>query len=155
MELHRMRRELGAALVAGVIALFAFSAPTRAGDAAIGDSLALGTGTALHIATFAHVGASSCAIVAFAPRASFDRVVVSAGVNDPPGRCVASLRAAIHARIVVWIAPVNSARLAVEMAASAYGDRVIFYRPGPDGVHPSSYGALAAQVRAAWGESGS
>jgi hypothetical protein len=137
--------------VLAALALLTIAAPASAGDAAIGDSIALGTGRALHIATFARVGASSCAILGFAPRASFERVVISAGVNDPPGRCVAALRGAVHARIVVWICPVNSARQAVELAASAYGDRVIEYLPGRDGIHPAAYSSIAAQVRAAWG----
>ena len=71
----------------------------------IGDSLAVGFGAAAHIETHARVSASSCVIASFAPSGSADVIVVSAGINDPPGRCLDSLRARLHARRITWILP--------------------------------------------------
>lgn len=113
---------------------------------ALGDSIALGLGAALHVATIARVGASSCAILAYTPRAHFDRVIISAGVNDPPGRCIGAIRARLDAREIVWILPVNFAAANVLRVAAAHGDRVVAYAPGRDRVHPQSYAALAASV---------
>jgi hypothetical protein len=110
----------------------------------IGDSLAVGFGAAAHIETHARVSASSCAIASFAPSGSVDVIVVSAGINDPPGRCLDSLRARLHARRVIWIlpAPINSARAHVASVAAAHGDATCSYVTGPRSFHPRSYQAL-------------
>jgi hypothetical protein len=117
---------------------------------ALGDSIALGTGQALHILTIATVGMGSCAIAQRVPSAHFSEVVISAGVNDPPGRCVASIRDKLSADHVVWIRPINAAGPTVDRVAAAHGDRVITYTTGRDHLHPASYTAVAASVRAAW-----
>lgn len=130
--------------------------PAHAQDVAIGDSIAQGTGYALHVPTYARVGASSCYIMKHLPHASFRYVVVSAGINDAPGPCVARVFASIVARRVVVIlpAPINSARANVMALALARGYPVVSYAC-PHGCsrrsfHPVSYSLLAAQVRAYW-----
>jgi hypothetical protein len=110
----------------------------------IGDSLAVGFGAAAHIETHARVSASSCAIASFVPSGPADVIVVSAGINDPPGRCLDSLRARLHARRIIWIlpAPINSARAHVAAVAAAHGDATCSYVTGPRSFHPRSYEAL-------------
>ena len=82
-------------------------------------------------------------------RPSYDVVVISAGVNDPPGRCLEAIRARAHARRIIWIlpAPVNSARAHVVEVACEHGDRTVSYVPGRDHLHPRSYSELARKVR--------
>ena len=50
-------------------------------------------------------------------------------------------------------APRRSGRLRVDgrrsKLAARYGDRVGFFQPGTEGLHPRSYGAVAASVRRA------
>jgi hypothetical protein len=125
-----------------------------AGDLALGDSIALGTGRALGVHTVARVGASSCWIAAKAPAGRFDRVVVSAGINDPPGPCVGAIRKALEGRVgqVVFIVPARtSAATNVLAVAAEHGDSVVRYVAGRDRTHPQSYVAVARAVRAAWG----
>lgn len=115
----------------------------------IGDSIALGTGTALHVETRARVGAPSCEILRKVPGGRYDVVVISAGVNDPPGRCLEAIRARVHARRIIWIlpAPINSARAHIAAVACEHGDRTVSYVPGRDHLHPRSYVELARRVR--------
>lgn len=117
----------------------------------IGDSIALGTGMALHVETRARVGAPSCTILhKEVPRGAYrtDTVVISAGVNDPPGHCLEAIRDRIHARRIIWIlpAPVNSARAHVAAVAHKHGDATVSYVPGQDHLHPRSYHELARKV---------
>lgn len=141
LRIKRARRRIVAALL-----LFASSA--NAGDLALGDSLAVGTGQALGWRTVAKVGASSCAILRMVPEGVFDRVVISAGTNDPPGRCVEAIRERINARLVIWILPVNAARGHVAAVAMGHGDRIVRYAPSRRGwPHPASYAPLARAVR--------
>jgi len=113
--------------------------PVLADTLWLGDSLALGGGTAAHEQTTARVGASSCAILKMVPSAHHDRVVISAGTNDPPGACVAAIRRAVNARLVVWIVPVNGGGPNVLAVAAANGDRAVYYKPAHGNVHPVSY----------------
>jgi hypothetical protein len=94
-----------------------------------GDSLALGFGRASHAETHSKVGASSsCAIVKMITRRRYTDVYVSAGTNDPPGRCLEQIRARIHAKRSYWIVPVVAgARANVIALALLHGDRVVFY----------------------------
>jgi len=117
---------------------------------ALGDSIALGTGHALHAATVARVGASSCAIYGFMPPVEkIDLIALSAGVNDPPGTCIEKIRARLHGKSVIWILPppVNSARAHIAAVAAKNGDRTISYVPGKDGLHPRSYKEVARQIK--------
>jgi hypothetical protein len=130
--------------------------PAALPDAAIGDSIALGVGSALKVATYAKVGASSCRISASLPHTAFNHVVVSAGINDAPGLCVGDILKRIHARQIVVIlpAPINSARANVAAEAAAYGALTVSYEClggcSKRSFHPASYRALARTVRALW-----
>jgi hypothetical protein len=123
-----------------------------AGIGVYGDSIALGAGEALHVPTHARVGMGSCWIKdnVFGPLPAV--VVLSAGINDPPGACLESLREAVGERTVIWIlpAPINSARRHVESIAARYGDLTVSYNCSgtctPFNFHPASYGALAGDI---------
>lgn len=142
-----MRTFLAGALA---LALFATGAQAR-GNVAIGDSLAVGAGAALHVETHARVGASSCAIRAMVPAGQFDHAVISAGMNDPPGRCASAVRDAIRAETVTWILPVNGARGNIVAIARAHGDATVSYQPSKSNwPHPASYAGIARSVRASW-----
>jgi hypothetical protein len=129
----------------------------KAADLAEGDSIALGTGRALGVPTHARQNMGSCWIVAHTPGGSFDHVVLSAGINDPPGPCLASLRARLTAKVVVWVlpAPINSARASVAAVAARWGDRTVSYACAGGctrrNFHPASYAVVANAVRRAWG----
>ncbi len=122
------------------------------GGEVIGDSIALGTGRALHARTAAREGVSSCWIAEHTVEFGGQWAVISAGINDPPGACIDDIRAKVHAPRVVWILPaaINSARSNVERAARERGDRTIAYEcAGPcsaTNFHPASYARLAADV---------
>jgi hypothetical protein len=128
-----------------------------AGGLVLGDSIALGTGGAMHAPTIARKSMGSCWIAAHTPRFRGAWAVISAGINDAPGACVEAIRSRVRARRVVWIlpAPINSARAHVEAVAAANGDRTISYScPGPcstSNFHPESYAALAGAVEALLG----
>jgi hypothetical protein len=86
------------------------------------------------------------------PRGHFDSVVISAGVNDPPGHCLEAILAKIDAGEIVLILPpaVNSARAHIASVAAAHGAKTVSYVPGRDHLHPRSYAAVAKSVEAAW-----
>jgi hypothetical protein len=115
--------------------------PAHGSAVAIGDSLAVGFGAASHIETHARVGASSCAIVGMVPAKHYDFTLISAGTNDPPGRCIEQVRARVNADVVEWVVPVNGARGHVLQVAARHGDRTLSYAPagGRAGVHPRAY----------------
>lgn len=150
---------LRAALVVGIIGAAAFLVKeANAEDLAIGDSIAVGTGQALHVRTAARENMSSCWILAHeAVSGDFEHVVISAGINDAPGSCIESIRAKYTNAKVVWIlpAPINSARAHVAAVAAAHGDKMVSYRCAgacsKANFHPKSYPSVAAAVRSAWG----
>ena len=75
--------------------------------------------------------------------------VISLGSNDGGADTRASLeavRSRVHADRVVWIAPCLGARAEVLAIAASYGDQVVSFTAGRDGVHPQSYPAIARQV---------
>ena len=169
---RRMRNELGAATAVELLAVvalifvigitllvFSVSLVTKANaaDLAYGDSIALGTGSALRVQVSAIVGASSCSIAARAPGGHYEHVVISAGINDPPGACLEAIRKAVSAGQVVWVLPaaINSARAHVLAVAQRWGDKTVSYSCAGGcsrrSFHPGSYAALAAEVRRAWG----
>jgi len=137
--------------ILGALALALVALPASANTLALGDSLAVGAGQALHVQTIAKVGASSCDILFTVPRARFETVIISAGTNDPPGSCIEGIRELVHADKVVWILPVNGARSHVEAVAAVHGDKTVSYSPasGRAWPHPKSYKPLADAVRAA------
>jgi hypothetical protein len=123
----------------------------------VGDSIAVGAGGALHATTYAHKGWSSCAIYAMLTTRQpthVDRVVVSAGVNDPPGECVEAIFrdfAPFAGEIVVILPPpINSARAHIAAVAARYGAKTVSYIPGRDHLHPRSYPELARTIRSVW-----
>jgi hypothetical protein len=123
-----------------IVALFLFTSPVKAADLALGDSLALGFGQASHMTINAKVGISSCAILARTPTDHYDFVLLSAGTNDPPGRCVAAIRARLNASHVMWVVPVNGARGTVLATAKVYQDQTLVYTPGRRSwPHPQRY----------------
>lgn len=142
-----------AIIVLGLVFLWPRSA--HAHDAAVGDSIALGTGQALHVRTYARQNMGSCWIMRHEPLGPYHRLLISAGINDS-GACVASLRASVRARYVTWVlpAPINAGTDAVWAAVKAYGDRFVEYTcPGEcskTNFHPASYGVVAAAVRRIW-----
>jgi len=135
---------LGIALVCGLSAAIE---PARAEDLALGDSLALGFGRASHMRTLAVVGEPSCpngrrrGILNMVPPGHFNFVLLSAGTNDPPGRCVEAIRARLNADCVMWVVPVNGARPHVLQVAARHGDALLYYTPGKGKVwpHPPRY----------------
>lgn len=140
-------------------AAMVFTHPVRAQDvdAAIGDSIALGTGRAMGVAIYAWADAGSCTILQRVPALRFRNIVVSAGINDPPGECVELLLVSLlHAERVVVILPawVNSARANVLLVATRLHLPVVTYQcAGPCTIrnfHPASYADLAADVQAIW-----
>lgn len=149
---------LRAALVVGIVAGAAFLVKeANAEDLAVGDSIALGTGQALHVRTVAHEGMGSCWILQHAPGGAFDHVLISAGINDAPGRCIEQIRAKYAGAKVVWVLPaaINAARAHVASVAAAHGDKVVAYRCrggcSKSNFHPASYPSVAAAVQNAWG----
>lgn len=137
--------------------LFVIARPAHARDLAVGDSIALGTGQALGVHTVARKNMGSCWIAGVAPGGSYDHVVISAGINDAPGRCVEEIVAkyAGMGEVVILPAAINSARAHVAGVAARYGARTVSY--SCDGgctksnFHPGSYRSVASAVRRAWG----
>lgn len=145
-------------LIAIALGLIIGTTCAYASDLAVGDSIALGAGQALHVKTAAVQNDGSCAIVGFAPGGSFDHVVISAGINDAPGSCDEAIRKKYIGAKVVWILPaaINSSRAHVVALAKQYGDKTVSYRCAggcsTSNFHPASYFAVAAAVRSAWGQ---
>jgi hypothetical protein len=128
-----------------------------ASDAMMGDSIALGTGHAMRVSTYAVTGIGSCAFVSHIPVASYENVGISIGINDG-GACVAMVRAKVHAKRVVWILPaaINPGRGIVATVAADYHDGTIGYacKGGCSKVnfHPANYATVAKAMRRAWAQ---
>ena len=119
--------------------LLSFVTPASAGTLALGDSLAVGYGQASHMPTLARVGIGSCAILRMTPTSHYDFVLVSAGTNDPPGRCLEAIRDRLNASRVEWVVPVNGARAHVLAVAALHHDETLFYSAGRNWPHPARY----------------
>jgi len=126
-------------------------------ELALGDSLALGFGQASGLPTRAVVGEPSCpnrrahrpGIVNMVPAGHFDFVLLSAGTNDAPGRCIEAIRAKLDADKVQWVVPVNGARSHVLAVAGAHGDATLFYTPGARSwPHPAAYWDVTGRHKA-------
>jgi len=112
----------------------------------LGDSIAVGLSWAIKGCTVvAKVGMSSAWILANAPNGNFDRVYISAGSNDPGNPALYSnltnIRNKYCSSKVVWIRPANGAGPTV-LRATQPGDKIVYFTPGPDHVHPRSYAEL-------------
>ncbi len=122
---------------------------------AIGDSIAVGYGQIAGCSINARIGASSREIVRAARGSGF--CVISSGSNDPDNpRLEANLlstrKKVASCSDVVWILPVNKrAADTVRRVAKMFGDAVVAFKPGKDGVHPRSYVALYKDVSLAQG----
>ena len=79
--------------------------------------------------TNAKVGISSCAILRRTPTAHYDFVLLSAGTNDPPGRCIEAIRARLNASRVAWVVPVNGARKSRSGGRWALWRHALYYTP--------------------------
>jgi hypothetical protein len=118
-----------------------------------GDSIAAGVAAQMPQCVHnAKVGAPSSNIIHRVPIGHFGLVVLSAGSNDPMNPHLAdnlrAMRRRVHGGGVTWIEPVNAhARAVVDKVAHSYGDRVVGFTPGKDGVHPRSYSDLAHRIR--------
>jgi hypothetical protein len=117
----------------------------------LGDSIAVGLSWFVKgCAVVAKVGMSSAWILANAPGGNFDKVYISAGSNDPGNPALLSNLRAIRAKYseshVVWIRPANGAGKFTLQAATS-GDRIVYFTPGPDHVHPQSYAQLAREAQ--------
>ena len=128
----------------------------RAADLAVGDSIACGTGRALGLRTICREGAGSCEIAGWrVPQGTaWDRLVVSAGINDG-GACVKALRGRLRAQRVIWIlpAPINGGRDAV-LKAMRPGDRSVSYECTggctKKNFHPASYDVVGDNIKDQW-----
>ena len=121
---------------------------------AVGDSIAVGIGTAEHCVINAKVGASSSYIANHVMSADKKVAVISAGSNDPTNpklmNNLSAIRAKVSAQRVVWILPYNrKAAAVVRSVAVLHGDAYIDLAgfKTRDGVHPSSYAAVAKQIK--------
>ncbi len=123
----------------GIGMLLSLTTPALSNALALGDSLAVGFGQASHMPTSARVGIGSCAILAMTPTAHYDFVLLSAGTNDPPGRCIEAIRKKLNSERVQWVVPVNGARAHVIAVANAHGDTLLFYAAGRNWPHPRAY----------------
>ncbi len=122
----------------------------------IGDSIAVGVGQQLpQCQTLATTGVSSAAwllqhgaLLGGAPQGT---VIISLGANDGANFdrfMLEALRVRIGGKRVVWIAPSNNRQAGAIVATIAkhYGDQVVGFQPGKDGIHPASYRSLARSV---------
>lgn len=144
------------ALVTIVALIDLLASRAKAQDVAIGDSIALGVGTALHVPTYAKSGMSSCWVLRHMPNASFKHAVISAGINDAPGSCIDAIFNKIRANQVVVILPagINSARAHVAQEAQSHGFPTISYTChggcNRGNFHPGSYAQVANSVQSIW-----
>ena len=116
------------------------------GFGAVGDSLALGFGEASDFETHAVVGEPSCpnkkwqGILNMVPAKHFRFMLISAGTNDVPGRCIEAIRAKVDADTIMWVIPVNGARQHVLSVAKAHHDLELHYTPDKrHWPHPKAY----------------
>lgn len=110
----------------------------------LGDSIAVGVGQQrpeCHVE--ARVGVSAAAF--HVAQTSADTVIISLGSNDwsDPTSALWKLRERIDAKRVVWIVPAIRWAAQVHRVADLYGDTTVTVMAGFDGVHPTSYRALA------------
>ena len=118
---------------------------------AIGDSIAVGVGQAMHCTVRAHVGWPSSKIVTLSNGVRAELCIISAGSNDPkiPKLIVnlKKIRNNLNCNRVVWIKPVNRTASAAVSAAMRGTDSSVSFVPGKDNVHPKSYNSLAKSIK--------
>ena len=149
---------LAAALTASAVAA-APPAPVRASCTVLGDSIALGVGTAAPgCLTLARGGITSGGWYDRYPAPiSAEVAIISLGTNDSAGDTLGALRAVrtrVTAGRVVWLRPPVTRRSvleAVDLVAAEHGDRVHDIRAEArlgDGIHPTTegYRTIAQEV---------
>jgi hypothetical protein len=118
---------------------------------AVGDSIAVGTGQAMHCTVRAHVGWSSSKIVTLSNGVKAELCIISAGSNDPKNpKLIVNLkkiRNNLDCNKVVWIKPINPTAANAVLAAKKGNDSVVSFTPSKDKVHPKSYSTLANSIK--------
>ena len=118
---------------------------------AVGDSIAVGTGQAMHCVVRAHVGWSSNKIITLSNGVKAELCIISAGSNDPKNpKLIVNLkriRNNVDCDKVVWIKPVNSTAAKAVFTAKNPSDSVISFTPSKDNVHPKNYRTLANAIK--------
>jgi hypothetical protein len=120
---------------------------------AVGDSIAVGVGHAMHCTINAKVGASSSYIANHTIASSKDVAVISAGSNDPDNPKLSNNLKTIRSKLktgrVIWILPYNRKAAAVVLSvAKLYGDSYIDLGEfkTKDSVHPQNYKAVVKKM---------
>lgn len=120
---------------------------------AVGDSIAVGIGQAMHCSINAKVGAGSSYIAGHTVTTSKNVAVISVGSNDPNNPNLRNnldkIRSKISSKRIVWILPYNrKAASVVKAIAVQHGDAYIDLKgfSTRDGVHPRSYSSVAKQL---------
>lgn len=119
----------------------------------VGDSIALGIAL-LNPQCHANavVGRSPATIAFVVPPSEFYKYgIISAGSNDPRNPNMRAqlyrIRQNLNAEKVVWIAPMyDVSRIQVRLVASIFHDKVVYFTPDKDGVHPKSYKTLNKDI---------
>lgn len=118
---------------------------------AVGDSIAVGTGQAMHCTVRAHVGWPSGKIITLSNGVKAELCIISAGSNDPKNpKLVVNLkkiRNNVNCKKVVWIKPVNSTAANAVYSAKNATDSIVSFTPSKDNVHPKSYKALVNSIK--------
>lgn len=126
----------------------------------MGDSIAVGTAEAVnagiqtHCTVVAAIGASTHQVQRWRPPpGNYNTCLFSLGSNDRAGPALRSklmaVRRQVCSRRVIWILPYNrSSSAAVTSIAVSFQDEVLDLAQFAtrDGVHPISYGAVAAAL---------
>jgi len=128
----------------------------------VGDCLAVGLWSYVNSAhkAFTHkcsisamVSQMSWQIIKRTKKANFDFVIISSGSND--GAWNPQLKKNLEAtragfgtvKTFYWLVPINpKGKAAVESVAKEHGDKLIYFTPGGDRVHPASYDSVVAQI---------
>jgi hypothetical protein len=147
------------------LTLACLALPAQASCVVVGDSVAVGVGSALKgCGVSARVGLSSTASAARAG-AGGKWVIASIGSNDFPRGITPAQRAQSAARVrkalarayasaggrLILVLPANGGRATVAAWAAQHGVRTVGFSPGRDGIHPGNYGEVARHVRAMMG----
>lgn len=118
---------------------------------AIGDSIAVGAGQAMHCTVKAHVGWTSTKIVTLSNGVKAQLCIISAGSNDPKNpKLIVNLkkiRNNLNCNKIVWVKPINSTAANAVYAAKKANDSVVSFTPSKDNVHPKSYKTLADSIK--------
>ncbi len=118
---------------------------------AIGDSIAVGVGEALHCQIRAKVGLPSSKIIRLADGSYHEVCIISAGSNDPYNpnlsKNLKTIRNKTHCKYVVWMLPVNNhARAVVDRTGLVHNDKRLTFQSGSDKIHPRNYNEIGKEI---------